>query len=355
MDLRGLRYFLAVAQELHFGRAAARLHISQPPLTQHVKKLEADLGVLLFDRNKRSVRLTAAGEALMLEARRLLGDVEGLRRVVRIAQSGETGLLRAGFMSSAPFARARELYACLAQRLPGVSVIWHGLTSSEQAHALRMQQIDLAFLHLPADTDGLRVVPIVRDQLVMAVHASHPMAGRRQARLEAFRDDGFILPPRESAPGLHDLIVATCLQAGFSPSIPHRARDMLAMISLVSIGAGVSIVPRWLTAAGFPDVRFLRLHASPTVELALAWNPDNRSPVLARALVALQGMLDVPETAGSRSAARPPAAASPSSAARPPARIRPEPRHSAGARGSTGPTSGTRSPGTPRTRRAGSR
>jgi DNA-binding transcriptional LysR family regulator len=295
MELRGLRYFLAVAQELHFGRAAARLNISQPPLTEHIKKLEAELGALLFERTKRSVKLTPAGVALQHEAHRVLGDIEGLRRVVRVAQSGETGLLRAGFMSSAPFARARELYACLARDLPGVSVIWHGLTTSEQIRALRSGQIDVGLLHLPADTSGLQVQPIVRDRLVLAVHASHPMAGRRSAPLAALRDDGFILPPRESAPGLHDLIVATCARAGFSPMIPHRARDMLAMISLVSIGSGVSIVPRWLTAAGFPDTHFLAIAGgAPTVELALAWNPANDSPVLARALAALRAMLGPP-------------------------------------------------------------
>lgn len=292
MELRGLRYFLAVAQELHFGRAALRLHISQPPLTQHIKKLEADLGAQLFERTKRSVKLTAAGTALLHEAQRVLGDVEGLRRVVRVAQSGETGLLRAGFMSSAPFARARELYACLARDLPGVSVIWHGLTTSEQIRALQAMQIDLGFLHLPADTQGLKVLPVVKDRLVLAVHVSHPQAARKSAPLRLFREDGFILPPRESAPGLHDLIVATCAAAGFSPQIPHRARDMLAMISLVSIGSGVSIVPRWLTAAGFPDVRYLQIQGRiPMVELALAWNPANASPVLARALPALEATL----------------------------------------------------------------
>lgn len=292
MELRGLRYFLAVAQELHFGRAAARLNISQPPLTEHVKRLESELGVLLFERTKRSVKLTPAGVALLHEARRVLGDIEGLRTVVRVAQSGETGLLRAGFMSSAPFARARELYACLARDLPGVSVIWNGLTTSEQILSLRAGRIDIGLLHLPADTAGLEVRPVVRDRLVLAVHVSHPMAGRASAPLAAFRNDGFILPPRESAPGLHDLIVATCAGAGFSPMIPHRARDMLAMISLVSIGAGVSIVPRWLTAAGFPDTRFLAIAGGvPEVELALAWNPGNDSPVLARALAALSTML----------------------------------------------------------------
>lgn len=295
MELRGLRYFLAVAEELHFGRAAARLHISQPPLTQHIKKLESDLGVLLFDRNKHSVRLTSAGSALLHEARRVLGDVDGLRRVVHVAQSGETGVLRVGFMNSAPFAKARDLYGCLARDLPGVSVAWHGLTTAQQISALRNDQIDLAMLHLPADTEGFALLPVVRDRLVVAVHASHPQAHRTSVSLSVFRHDGFILPPRENAPGLHDLIVSTCLDAGFSPDIPHRARDMMAMIALVSIGSGVSVVPRWLTSTGFPEVRYLGIRGpSPMVELALAWRPDNPSPVMERALAAIRQTLARP-------------------------------------------------------------
>lgn len=292
MELRELRYFLAVADELHFGRAAARLHISQPPLTQHIKKLEADLGVRLFDRNKRSVRLTAAGAAMLDEARRIVDDLEGMRRIVQRTELGETGLLRAGFMSSAPFAKARQLYTCLARELRGISVTWHGLTTSEQVRALQLHQIDLGFLHLPAECPGLMVHPVADDRLVLAVHASHPLASRKSAPLKAFAGDGFILPPRASAPGLYDLIIATCNAAGFSPAIPHRARDMLAMISLVSIGSGVSVVPRWLTSAGFPDVCFLDITGRvPHVQLALAWNPDNRSPVLRRALAAFQALL----------------------------------------------------------------
>jgi DNA-binding transcriptional LysR family regulator len=296
MELREIRYFLAVADELHFGRAAARLHISQPPLTQHIKKLEADLGVRLFDRNRRTVKLTASGQAMLDEARRIVGDIEGMRRIVQRTELGETGLLRAGFMSSAPFAKARELYTCLARDMRGISVTWHGLTTSEQVRALQLHQIDLGFIHLPGEHPGLKVQTVVDDRLVLAVHASHPLAGRNSAPLKAFSADGFILPPRASAPGLYDLIIATCNAAGFSPAIPHRARDMLAMISLVSIGSGVSIVPRWLTGAGFPDVCFLDIAGRvPQVQLALAWNPENKSPVLQRALTAFQVLLARPK------------------------------------------------------------
>ncbi len=288
MELRGLRYFMAVAQELHFGRAAARLHISQPPLTEHIKKLEAELGVRLFERTKRSVRITPAGEALQQEARRLLGDVEDLYQVVRRADEGLNGILRTGFMSSATFAGVDRLSTHLLRHLPGVSITWHGLPTSEQVMALRAQQLDLGIVHLPADTRGLELRVIARGDLVVAMHTAHPLARRRKIALAELRDDSFVLSPRPSAHGLHDLIIATCQRAGFSPLIRHQARDMVSIISMVSIGAGVSLVPTWLAASKFPNTVYVRLkEQAPQIELAVAWNPENLSPVLHRTLETL--------------------------------------------------------------------
>jgi DNA-binding transcriptional LysR family regulator len=293
MELRGLRYFLAVAQELHFGRAAARLNISQPPLTEHIKRLEAELGVLLFARTKRTVRITAAGEALQQEARRLLEDVEDLYQVVRRAEEGMTGILRAGFMSSATFAGVEGIAGHLKSLLPGVSITWHGMPTSEQIHALRSQQIDLGFVHLPADTRRLQVRGIARDELVVGLNSAHRLANQRFIALEDLRDDDFVLSPRSSAPGLHDLILATCVDAGFSPVIRHRARDLLSIISMISVGAGVSLVPAWLTATHFPNTRFQRLKGkAPLIELGIAWNADNASPVLHETLKALKPVFE---------------------------------------------------------------
>lgn len=289
MELRGLRYFLAVAQELHFGRAAARLHISQPPLTEHIKRLEAELGVLLFDRTKRSVRITPAGEALVPQARRLLGDFEDLYQVVRRADEGLNGILRTGFMSSATFGGLDQLPEQLTRHLPGVSITWHGLPTSEQVEALRASQLDLGIVHLPADTRGLQVRTIARNELVVAMHTGHPLARRRKIGLAELRDDSFVLSPRPSAPGLHDLIIATCQRSGYSPLIRHRARDLLSIVSLISIGAGVSLVPAWLAGSKFPNTVYVRLKEdAPQVELGIAWDPENPSPVLRRTLEVLE-------------------------------------------------------------------
>lgn len=289
MEFRELRYFLAVAEELHFGRAARRLHISQPPLTHHIQKLEADLGVRLFDRSPRSVSLTAAGAAMVEEARKIVGDIDELRGAVQRARHGKIGLLRAGFMSSIPFARGPSLFDWLTHDLTDVTVTWHGLRTSEQINALRAMQIDIGFIHLPADHRGLTVRPIAVGRFVLAVHRSHPLAGRRRASLKSFRDDGFVLPPRDISPGLYDLLIGACTSAGFSPVVRHRAREFLAILSLVSIGSGVALVPGWLREAGFPGVSFIELTDDvPMAQLAIVWHPENPSPTLARALEALE-------------------------------------------------------------------
>ena len=293
MELRNLRYFIAVAQELHFGRAAARLHISQPPLSERIKRLEQELGVTLFERTKRSVRITAAGTALFLEAQRILGDVEGLYQVVRRANEGITGIIRAGFMSSASYAGIGSISKRLMRQLPGVSITWHGMPTVEQIHALLSMQLDLGFIHLPSDVRGLEIRPIARDALMIALSASHPLSGSKAISLADLRDDDFVLTPRASNPGLHDLIVAACHKAGFSPIIRHQARDLLSIMGLISANAGVALVPHWLLTAHFPNTIFRKLKdKTPLVELGLAWNPENRSPILLRTIDELRPLFE---------------------------------------------------------------
>jgi DNA-binding transcriptional LysR family regulator len=290
VNLRSLRCFLAVAEELHFGRAARRLNLSQPPLTQHIKALEAELGATLFHRTKRSVRITEAGSALLDEARRLVGQADGLRNVVQRADKGRSGYLHAGFITSSVFTDARKLYARLSRGVPGVTVMWQEMASSEQIEALHEDKLDIAFLHTPAVHRGLTAEIIVREPMVMAVPDGHRLAGRRQAPLSEFAMDDFVLPLRHISPIFYDSIIAACHAAGISPVIPpHQPRNLLTILSLVSVGAGVSVIPGTLAAAGFPGVSFMGIKGEPPVsEVSALWRPDNRSPVLQRALAALK-------------------------------------------------------------------
>jgi DNA-binding transcriptional LysR family regulator len=289
MNLRSLRCFVAVAEELHFGRAAKRLALSQPPLTQHIKNLEAEVGATLFHRTKRTVHLTNAGAALLDEARRLIVQADGLRHIVQRAHEGRSGYLRAGFITSSVFTEMRKLYSKVSLGVPGVTVMWQEMSSSEQVEALHEDKLDIAVLHMPAPHPDLVARTIVREPMVMAISDVHRLAGRRQVRLQDFASDDFVLPLRHMSPIFYDSIIAACRDAGISPTIPpHQARNLLTILSLVSVGAGVSVVPRTLASAGFPGVVFKRLLGqAPINEVSVVWRADNRSPVLARALQAL--------------------------------------------------------------------
>jgi DNA-binding transcriptional LysR family regulator len=288
MNLRSVRCFLAVAEELHFGRAAKRLNLSQPPLTQHIKSLELELGARLFNRTKRSVQITEAGTALLDEARLLITQADGLRHLVQRADKGRSGTLRAGFITSAIFTRTRLLYIKMSRGVPGATVLWQEMNSSEQVEALREGKIDIGFLHTPAEHQGLEARVIVRDPMVVAVPDTHRLAGRRSAPLSEFAKDDFVLPLRHMSPAFYDRIIAACSAAGISPAVPHQPRHLLTILSLVSMGAGISLVPSSLGGAGFPSVSFIKIGGqAPIAEVSVLWNPENRSAVLGRALQVL--------------------------------------------------------------------
>ncbi|TXI89164.1 MULTISPECIES: LysR substrate-binding domain-containing protein [unclassified Cupriavidus] len=288
MEIRDLRMFLALAEELHFGRAAARLRISQPPLTKHIQQLEERLGVMLFDRNKRSVRLTPAGAALVQEARRILNQAEVAMQVVQRAEQGETGTLRVGFVAAVIYIGIEKLLARLDRALAGVETVWEEMGSSEQVDALRRDRIDLGFAQVPMGVGEMAAHLVAKIPLVAALPASHPLADKARIDLAALAAEPFIVIPRESAPGYFDLTVSTCLQAGFSPNLRHYARHLLSVISLVALGRGIALVPRTLGRAAVPGVVLKPLSGAPAnAQYSVIWHPDNPSPVLARALTLL--------------------------------------------------------------------
>jgi DNA-binding transcriptional LysR family regulator len=289
MDLRDLRYFVAVAEELHFGRAAARLRISPPPLTQRIKALEQELDVLLLRRTKRSVALTAAGSALLVEARRLLIQADGLAATVHRAARGEIGHLRAGVVGSAIFSQARDVQATLARLLPDVRLVWHEMSSVEQMESLRDNRLDLGLVTASTAPEGVVLGRTIREPLVVALPSTHPLASRSTIALQMLRDEVFILGARHLSPSLYDRVISACAAAGFSPHVDHQAGHMMTYISLVAIGAGISLVPASMAKAGMAGVTFVRLKGPvPYSEVSLAWNPHNVSPVLARVLELLK-------------------------------------------------------------------
>ena len=281
VELRHLRYFVAVAEELHFGRAAQRLHIAQPPLSQQIRRLEQDLGGALFLRTNRRVQLTDAGRALLVEARLTLAQAERAREVVSRTARGEVGQLIIGHMASAELNVFPRLLPVFRKRLPGIDLVFQLVGESEQLQMLRDGQIHAGFLRYPAPDRTLTVKPIFREPLVVVLPERHPLARRRSLTLSALRGERFVLFPRRFAPAYYDALMAIFRNAGVEPKVVHDTNRLHTTLSLVATGRGVSLAGKCVERLGRPGVvcRPLRPRV-PDIEMAVAYDPRNPSRLL---------------------------------------------------------------------------
>jgi DNA-binding transcriptional LysR family regulator len=287
VELRHLRYFVAVAEERHFGRAARRLHIAQPPLSQQIRALERDLGVILLQRTSRRVVLTDAGHAFLVEARSTLAQAARATEVASRAAGGEIGQLIIGHMASAELNVFPRLLPVFRKRCPGVELTFQLLGVGEQLDMLRAGEIHVGFLRLPATDRTLTVTPLVREPLVIALPERHSLARRRSVSLRALRGDRLLLFPRTHAPGYYDLLVAICRQAGLEPTIVEETRHLHTMLSLVATGHGVSLVPKCVARLGRAGVVCRAVRPSPRdTEIGIAYDPTTPS-ALARTFIAI--------------------------------------------------------------------
>ena len=284
MELRHLRYFVAVGDALTFGRAALALHIAQPPLSRAIRALETELGTTLFDRGTRGVRLTGAGAALLPEARRLLRDAGAFREGARQYAAGAAGTLSIGFVSTAAYNVLPRIVPAFRARRPGVRLTLREATSDVQPAALATGELDVGFL-IPGPRDpSLAYAPLHREPLIAALPARRRWPAR--VPLRSLAREAFILFPREVAPELHDAIVSLCRKAGFAPRIGQEAIQMQTIVSLVAGGMGVSLVPASLEHMRRDGVVYRPLaERGPRVEIGLAWRVADDSP-LTRAFVA---------------------------------------------------------------------
>lgn len=281
MELRHLRYFVAVAEELHFGRAAARLQIAQPPLSQQIRQLEDELGVQLFCRTKRTVQLTEAGQVFLEEARELLTQAEHAIETVQRAKRGEIGRLTLGFVGSATYSILPDVVRAFRRHFPGVKLILHEMTTSEQVAALHEHRIHLGFVRPPLDDEMLLFKTVLQESFVAVLPESHPLATQSQVSLRSLSSEPFILFPRHLGSGFYDQIVSLCQQAGFSPQVMQEAIQMQTIVCLVAAELGVALVPASLQNLQRVGVVYKALQEStPIVELAIAWRRDERSPVV---------------------------------------------------------------------------
>lgn len=295
MELRLFRSFVVLAEELHFGRAAARLNLTQPPLSKQIAQLEEAVGARLFERNRRGVALTPAGHAMIGPARRVLEQASLAAESARQAARGESGRVRIAFNASVLFMGADRLVAELDRRMPTVRSSWEEMGTVEQVEALREHRIDLGFAQAPQNLLGLSSQVVARIPLVAALPLKHRLAGAQEVPLRELRDDDFAVTPREIGPGFFDLVLSACVAAGFSPRIRHHPRHLMTTLSLVATGSAVALVPQTLSRSSVPGVAFRPLTGRRMAAIYSAiWNPENRPPVLAQLLEVL-GLAATPE------------------------------------------------------------
>ena len=243
MNLRQLRYFLAVAHELHFGRAASKLHIAQPPLSAQIKQLETDLGVVLFNRTKRRVELTTAGKTLQVEAQQILERVSLARHKTIQASRGELGQLTIAFVSSAMYSILPAWLIKFRQQYPGVKLILKEATGLEQIEGLLSHRIDIGFIHPPILHKEIVSSLVWQEPWLLAVPEKHGLSAHEKVSIENLAEEDFILVERALATEMHDNILRFCSQAGFSPNIVQTAEQLQTILGLVAAQMGISILP----------------------------------------------------------------------------------------------------------------
>jgi DNA-binding transcriptional LysR family regulator len=313
MDLRHLRYFVAVAEERHFGRAAERLHMAQPPLSQAIRGLESELGVRLLERTTRRVDLTAAGRAYLGRARTILAEVDEAAHLARRVAAGVVGRLAIGCVGSATYSLLPTLSRDLSAELPGVDFFFRGeMLGPDQAQALRAGTIDVALLRPAAADPSLATHLLRRDRLVVALPAEHALAGRRRVRAADLAGTDLIVHSADRRSVMYDVVLRVLRDAGVEPRIRHEVGETSTLVTLVAGGLGAAVVPEPVTALTLPGVVYRPLvQPATTVDLAVAHRADRSEPHLVRTVEVIRRMLRPSAVPRAATTKAPPAARTP--------------------------------------------
>jgi DNA-binding transcriptional LysR family regulator len=281
VELKHLTSFVAVAERLSFVRAAGQLHISQPALTGQIQKLEEELGVQLFTRNRRTVKLTEAGEVFVEEARATLARARQAADRVQKAARGEVGRLRIGFVSSAALEIVPGIVVEFRRQRPGVTLELINLRTVSQVKGLLGKTVDIGFLRLPLSNDQLSITVIHREEFAVILPKGHRFAKLKTLRIAQLRNEPFIAYGRRWAPGFFDSIMQLCTREGFSPNIVQETGEMYTAIALVAAGAGIAILPQSVALAQSRNVVIKLLPKSTGYsEIALATRAGNNSSLV---------------------------------------------------------------------------
>jgi DNA-binding transcriptional LysR family regulator len=290
MNLRRLECFVAVAEELHFGRAADRLHMAQPPLSQQISRLEAEVGVKLLQRSTRRVELTEAGSAYLDRARRILAEVDEAGHEARLVAGGSVGRLAIGCVGSVTYSLLPALARGLSDELPGVEFAFRGeMLVPDQVAALRSGTIDVGLLRLPVTDEQLAVRPLRQERLVVALPGDHRLAGRADVCVSDLRDEQFIVHSGRRGSVMFGTLISLSRSAGFTPRIRHEVDETSTLVTLVAGGLGVAVVPEPVSALRLGGVAYVRISDREAVtELAVAHLLGRTEPHLIRSVAAVE-------------------------------------------------------------------
>lgn len=282
MEFRHLRYFLVLSEELHFGRAARRLAISQPPLSLNIRQLEESVGARLFHRNSKEVRLTAAGRAFVPAARALLEQAAEAQRHAREVDRGFEGRLRVGLVSSMLYRGLPRLLRDFQAAHPRLRVVVRELGSQDQMLELAHGQLDAGFVHTVRTPPELKRELFSSEPFVCCLPAGHALARSRRLALRRLQEEPFVMFSRTVSPDYYERVLAICSDAGFYPEVRHEAHHWLSVVSLVAQGLGVALVPAALKASGLPGAAFVTIEPSTArSEVFCVWRGSDDSAGLA--------------------------------------------------------------------------
>jgi len=281
MDIRHLNYFLVLAEELHFGRASERLHISQPPLSRMIRQIETDFGVRLFERSKRKVMLTPAGIELLQQTRQMVTHMDTVKKRLSIIGQGESGILRIGYVGATMHSAMPEFLSSFLVKYPQIHFTLEEQPNENLLHALNNGTMDVAFVRTWLHPKKLEEKLILEETFVAVLPRKHPLANKRRIDVKSLKDETFITFSRECGPTIFDNFLALCGKAGFTPAILHQASQLNSVLRWVESGFGVSLLPAYVEKGYNLDLKFIPLSkGSEKIPLLMLFRKENPNPSL---------------------------------------------------------------------------
>lgn len=281
MDIRHLNYFLVLAEELHFGRAAERLHISQPPLSRMIKQIESDLGVMLFERTKRRVILTSAGVGFLQDAKQMVLQMETVKKRLAIHGRGETGTLKIGYVGAVMHTALPMLLSAFAKEFPQIHLQFEEQNNNDLLYGLNNGTLDVAFVRTWFHPENLEEKLILSEPFVAVVPANHLLARKKLISVKDLKKEIFITFTRDCGPTIFDSFLVLCSNAGFTPHVLHYASQLNSILRLVESGFGISLLPGDIAKGYKLNLRFIPLdNSTETVPLIMLTRKENSNPAL---------------------------------------------------------------------------